>query len=180
VIAIGARLAERVTFAVNADPARITWAIDVARAAAAEAGRDPGELSLGAYVSLCPHTDRARARELVAGALASKSRFAVMHGTSQGPTSAATEAVLRRIHESYDLRGHGHSPNARIAALSPDYIDESAIIGETDECVEKVRALFDLGLERLVVGGPSPDADRGETDDVWATIANEVLPKVRD
>jgi 5,10-methylenetetrahydromethanopterin reductase len=179
VIAIGARLAERVTFAVNADPGRISWAIDVATASAEEAGRDPGEVSLGAYVTVCPHKDRSRARDLVAGALASKSRFAVMHGTPQGPTSAATAAVLRRIHASYDMRGHANSPNARAAALTPDYIDESAIIGEVDECVEKLQALFDLGLDRLVVGGPSPDADRSEIDDVWSTIAIEVLTKVR-
>ncbi len=60
VIAIAARLADRITFAVNADPARLSWAIGVARDAARAAGRDPDELSLGAHISVIPHEDRAR------------------------------------------------------------------------------------------------------------------------
>ena len=42
VIDFAARTAERVTFAVGADPDRLTWALDLARKAAADAGRIPG------------------------------------------------------------------------------------------------------------------------------------------
>src|SRR3954451_18413018 len=40
-IQFAARVAEHVTLAVGADPERISWALDTARKAAADAGRDP-------------------------------------------------------------------------------------------------------------------------------------------
>ena len=61
------RTADRITFAVGADPDRIRWAIDVARTSRREAGLDPDGLELGAYLPLVVHADRSRARALVAG-----------------------------------------------------------------------------------------------------------------
>src|SRR5262245_36761645 len=40
-IELGGRLAERITLGVGADPDRVSWAVDLARKAAAGAGRDP-------------------------------------------------------------------------------------------------------------------------------------------
>ena len=45
VIRIGALLADRVTFAVGANPARIAWALEIARTARREAGLDPDGIS---------------------------------------------------------------------------------------------------------------------------------------
>ena len=42
-IELAARVAERVTLAVGADPDRVAWALDLARKAAADAGRDPAD-----------------------------------------------------------------------------------------------------------------------------------------
>src|SRR5690348_7839768 len=50
-IEFAARLAERVTLAVGADPERIAWALDLARKAAADAGRNANDISFGAYVN---------------------------------------------------------------------------------------------------------------------------------
>ena len=64
VIQIAARLADRITFAVGADPARLRWAIDLARSARAAAGLDPDGLGLGAYVNVVVHDDAEQARRL--------------------------------------------------------------------------------------------------------------------
>ena len=67
VIDFAARTAERVTLAVGADPDRVAWALDLARKAAADAGRDPSEISFGAYVCVACHPDLDVGRELVIG-----------------------------------------------------------------------------------------------------------------
>src|SRR3954471_670295 len=59
VIGVAGRHADRVTFAVGADPERVAWAIDTFRAARAAAGlpADDG-VELGAYVNVVCHPDR--------------------------------------------------------------------------------------------------------------------------
>src|SRR3954452_16345117 len=69
-IEFAGRIAERVTLAVGADPERVEWALDLARKAAADAGRDPAEISFGAYVNIGCHTDIDAARALISGAVA--------------------------------------------------------------------------------------------------------------
>jgi len=64
-----------VTLAVGADPERIAWALDLARTAAREQGRDPDELSFGTYVNIGCHADPAVGRELISGGVAAFAHF---------------------------------------------------------------------------------------------------------
>src|SRR5262245_42339930 len=73
VIALAARVAERVTFSVGADPTRLREAIAIARAA--------GSPSLGAYVNAVAHPDIDTARALVRGRMGVYARFSSMHET---------------------------------------------------------------------------------------------------
>src|SRR5690606_3839779 len=68
-IAFAARTAERITLALGADPERIAWGIDLARKAAADAGRDPATISFGTYVSIGCHPDLDVAREMIASSV---------------------------------------------------------------------------------------------------------------
>lgn len=179
VIAAGARVADRVTFAVGADPARIAWAIDVARAARAEAGLDPEGLSLGAYVNVVAHPDRSVARTLAGGGLATFARFNVMHGRTAGPASDETRAALQRVHDAYDMTSHTRSGSAQDRALDDDVAAGFGVLGPAPECVERLRGLVALGLDRLVVVGPSIGADREEAATASRRFAEEVLPALR-
>ena len=58
VIGMSARHADRIMFALGADPKRIIWGIETAQAVAREAGRDPEALQFGAYVNVVSHDDR--------------------------------------------------------------------------------------------------------------------------
>src|SRR5215210_2872116 len=71
VIACAARHAEHIDFTVGAEPDRLRWAVDTARAASA--GRS---VSLGAFVNVAVHPDRGVARDLVRGSTAILARFA--------------------------------------------------------------------------------------------------------
>src|SRR5262249_6319686 len=57
VIELGARHADRIVFAVGADPERLARAIEIARRAAAAGGRDPDGLQLGAWINAVIHPD---------------------------------------------------------------------------------------------------------------------------
>ena len=80
VIDIAARRADRICFAVGADPDRLTGCIDRARRSAMEAGRDPQTLRLGAYLNCVIHPDREVAREAIRGGLSVFAHFSGFPG----------------------------------------------------------------------------------------------------
>ena len=82
VIDFSARTAERITFALGADPDRLAWGIELARAAAADAGRDPADLTFGSYVSIGCHPDLDAARAMVHGSVAAFAHFSSMPGST--------------------------------------------------------------------------------------------------
>ena len=175
-IAAAARHAERITFAVGADETRLRWAIEVARTARRAAGLDPADLSFGAYVNIVAHPDVAVARQLVAGGLATVARFAVMHGTPQGPASAEVEEVLRDVHARYDMTRHTQGGSHQTTALTPEFIDAYGIVGSSAAVIARMQALFELGLDRLTVLGPSAGTDRTEAATAATRFTQEVIP----
>jgi 5,10-methylenetetrahydromethanopterin reductase len=179
VIALGATIGDRVTFAVGATPERVSWAIETARAARTNAGLDPDAISYGAYVNCVVHDDPAIARALGEGGLASFARFSVMHGTVHGPADDEQRAVLSNIHDAYDMTVHTQASTPQAAALTQDFADRFAIFGPPDYCVERLQRLASLGLDRIAIIGTSLGTDRDEAARASARFASEVLPRVR-
>lgn len=176
VIGIAARHADRVLFALGADPDRIRWGIEVARTARAEAGLDPAALSFGAFVNVVSHPDVDVARDLVRGGLSTFTRFSVMHGEVVGPVSEASASVMRRLHDEYDMRSHTRTDSAQAALLTPEFVDTYAVVGSPERCVERLWPLVELGLDKLVVVGPSFGADRDASRASGELFGSEVLP----
>jgi 5,10-methylenetetrahydromethanopterin reductase len=179
VLAVAARLADRVSLAVGADPARVAWARDVVHEARTAAGLPPDHISIGAYVNVVAHPDRATARDLGEGGLATFARFNVMHGRSAGPFDDASRDTLSGLHQAYDMREHTRTGSPQAAALTPEFADTFAVFGPSEECVSRLRELVALGLDHLVVVGPSLGADRAETGNAHRRFAEEVLPALR-
>lgn len=177
VIAAAARHADRVMFALGADPERIEWGIACVRRARREAGLPEDGIGFGAYVNLVCHADVASARRLVAGGLATFARFSVMHGKLQGPVSDEQAAVLGRLHDGYDMRQHTRADSDHAGVLTPAFVDRYAIVGPPDHCVARIQELEGLGLDKLVVIGPTAGADRDEAARSAALLADEVLPR---
>lgn len=172
VIELGARHAERVDFTVGAEPERVGWAADVARAAAGD--RQP---SLGAFLNVAVHPDRAVARDLVRGSVAIFARFAT-EGAPPDGLSEVTRAGIERLASSYDESRHGHAAAAHARALEDDFIDRFAVAGPADEVVARLRELGELGLERIVMVPGSLDADPGLVAEANAAFARDVLPRL--
>jgi 5,10-methylenetetrahydromethanopterin reductase len=179
VIDVGARLADRVTFAVGAQPERVAWAVETARAARKDAGLDPDGISFGAYVNVLVHPDPAVALELASGGLATFARFQVMHGNVQGPADESQREVLERLHDAYDMTVHTMAGSPQAQQLTPEFARRFAIFGPADECVSRLRELVSLGLDHFAVVGGSIGADRQEIAKAAERFTNEVLPALR-
>jgi 5,10-methylenetetrahydromethanopterin reductase len=180
VIALGATIGDRVTFAVGARPERVAWALDTARAARERAGLDPAALSAGAYVNCVVHDDPAVARKLGEGGLASFARFSVMDGTISGPVSGEERDVLSRVHAAYDMNVHTQAGTPQAAALTEHFADGFGVFGSADHCLSKLREIAALGIDRLVIIGTSIGADRDEAARASQRFTNEVLPALHD
>jgi 5,10-methylenetetrahydromethanopterin reductase len=173
VIDLAARHADRVLLAVGADPERVSWAIDRVRAT------NP-DVPIASFVNVVVHDDLEVGRRLAAGGVTTFARFSVMDGQVRTPIGGDAEAVLRDVHGAYDMNQHTRSGSPQASRITPDFADRFAIIGPAAHCLERLRALTALGIDRFVVVGPSIDADPAEATRARKAFASEVLPALRD
>ena len=175
VIEMGARIAERVTFSVGADPERLQWALATARGA--EAGRG---VSYGAQLVVVCHPDEATAMDVAMHMAPPLARFQVIQGTKVGPTDAAADENLEAIRQGYDMTKHGGAHNRdRIVGggLTPDFVRRFAVVGTPDQVTARLLELKRLGLERFVLVGPGfYPAEWGEAGSLFQ---REVMPALR-
>ncbi|MBU6268095.1 MAG: LLM class flavin-dependent oxidoreductase [Sphingomonadales bacterium] len=176
VIAMGARLAERVTFSVGAGLDRVRWALDLAETARGD-GPKP---AYGVQVVVVCHHDDATAMEVAMRMAPPLARFQVMQGSAKGPEAADGGGSFGAIREGYDMNRHGgvHEQNRLThGALAPEFVRDFAVVGTPEACAAKLLALRDAGIERFVVVGPGfYPPEWGEAADLFA---REVLPSLK-
>ncbi len=180
VIEMGAQLADWVTFSVGAQPERVRQAIETARQARVNAGLDPATLSLGAYVNVVAHPNKARARELARGWVSSFARFSGMEkGGAIESLVPESRSVVEQVSEQYNMSYHGHLRGEHTAALTDDFIDGFGVAGPSAYCIERLQELIALNLDRLVIVGPGRDTDRTEGREIMQRFAKEILPALK-
>jgi 5,10-methylenetetrahydromethanopterin reductase len=180
VIALGATIADCVTFAVGGRPERVAWGLEVARAARESIGLDPATLAAGAYVNCVVHDDPATAHRLGEGGLATFARFSVMQGTVNGPVTGEEQDVLTRVHAAYDMNVHTQAGTPQAAQLTEDFAEGYGIFGPPEHCIARLRELTALGIDRLVIVGTSLGADRDEASRASERFTHEVLPALQE
>jgi 5,10-methylenetetrahydromethanopterin reductase len=178
VIAFAGRTAERITLALGADPDRITWGIELARKAAADAGRDPATISFGTYVSIGCHPDLEAARSMIASSVSAFAHFSAMPGSTGAGLSEADRAIVEDVGRRYDSNQHLRPGATHNEALDDDFIDRFAITGPPDRVIERLRGLAALGIERAVVTGPGFGTPRDQLRTNNQLFLGEVLPVV--
>lgn len=179
VIAAAARHADRVVFALGADPERIGWGIQHARQAAEYAGRDPAELSFGAYVSLVCHDDVERARAIGRGTTSLFARFSAMHGTVAAPASEEQAEVFKAVHARYDMNRHAQSDGAQTEVLTDDFLETFAVLGGVEYCIDRLGALAELGVTQFSVNGASVASRDPEILAASDRFIEQVAPALR-
>jgi 5,10-methylenetetrahydromethanopterin reductase len=179
VIEMSAPIAERVTFSVGAIPERISWALGLARAARRKQGLNEDGVSYGAQIILVCHPDREAVRTAATSLVAPLARFQVIQGVAAGPQSGDDQENFDAIRAGYDMTRHGSLSHDKIkgAALTWDFVQRFAIVGPPEHCIERLRQLAALGIERFVIVGPgfhpeAAPAGRG-------LFVREVLPSLR-
>jgi 5,10-methylenetetrahydromethanopterin reductase len=176
VIELSARVADRVCFAVGADPAFLAGRVAAARAAASAAGRDPASLRLGAIVNVIVHDDLARAREAIRGSAATFARFSAFRGNDLAALPAPLREAVGWIREHYDMREHTRTGVAHTRGISDDFVDWFAVVGPAGRVRDRFHALADLGLDFLRIVPGSTGADRAVVGASLEALAKEVVP----
>ena len=170
VIGAAARHADVVMLAVGADLERLEWGLEQARKARKEAGLDPDGLRYGAYLNVACHPDIEVARGLTPE-LAATVRFSNMHGKTNGPVTQQDQEVLTAVHRNYDVRDHSST-----AVMPAEFVDRYAIVGPPEECIRRIRQVTEMGIERIVVYGPTVDTVEGDRKLAADLMVKEVLP----
>ena len=85
--------------------------------------------------------------------------------------------VLDSIHERYNMKEHGRSDSQQTSAVTPEFIDRFAIVGDPSQCVDRLQELKDLGLDRLAVNGPTFTAQSSEGREASELFETKVLPR---
>lgn len=172
VIETAARRADRVMLAVGADPTRIAWGIERTRAISRDA-------RIGAFVNCVTDDDLDVARDLIRGGMSTFTRFSTMHGTPTGPVDDVERETMAKLIETYDMTQHTRADSRQAAVLSPDFIDRFGIVGPPEVCADRLNDLVAMGLDKLIIVGPSFGADRGRAQRAMARFPAEVLPLLK-
>jgi 5,10-methylenetetrahydromethanopterin reductase len=178
VIRLAAVLADRLTFALGADPERLEWAVTTARDARERAGLDPASLTFGAYVNVVAHPDPDVAVKLAAIGVTTFSRFSAMHGKVTSPMRSDDTVEVERLVSAYDLGHHGDPTADHRTAVSDEYISRFGIAGPVEHCISRLREIQRIGVDRVVILElGSPDDQR--LIDSRAAMLGEIMPALR-
>ena len=175
VIDVAARVGDRLTLAVGAEPERVQWGISAARdAASARAWTPPPTPS--ALSSSWPWD---RSRRPARASARQRQRLGALPARLAAAAAAGDQAIVAAVLRDYDKYHHGtgRAPQARDLPL--EFLDRFTVIGPPEYCVERLRALLALGLDHLVVVGASRDADPATRHRLNRLFAAEVLPALR-
>jgi 5,10-methylenetetrahydromethanopterin reductase len=180
IIAMAGRTAERVSFSIGTDPARMAWAVNCARRARAQAGLDPDTLRLGAFVPIFVHPDAAYARQMIKGSIAPIARFSAMSpSAAEGIRTAEDRAIVSEIGRIYDMAGHGHAEASHIGVITDSFIERWAVVGPAGYCIERLTELIGTGLDSIVIGLSGRGLNDAEVGQAWTRFAVEVMPALR-
>ena len=150
VLSIAGRIADGVVIQL-ADPEIIEWIVGQVRASAAEAGRDPSELTVVACAPAHIGDDIPAACEQVRWfpAMVSNHVFDVLarHDPAELPP-ALTEYVSRMHREEYDYSEHSRVGAKHGEQISDETCERFCVLGTPEQHVEKLRRLEAAGVDQ--------------------------------
>jgi alkanesulfonate monooxygenase SsuD/methylene tetrahydromethanopterin reductase-like flavin-dependent oxidoreductase (luciferase family) len=133
---------------VGTHPESVAWAIGHVRAGAEEAGRDPAEVEISVLCGMWVGDDQEAAWDAcrwAPAACANHIAYAQRWNPDHGMPERMTRLVAAR--DSYDYyAGHLDSSADHTAYLTGELIDDFAIAGTAERCLERIRELEALGV----------------------------------
>lgn len=179
VIELAASKADAVMLAVGADPGHLKAALERARAAAAEAGRKPGEVRFGAFVNALVHEDHDVARDAVRGTAATFARFSSFKGSPIASLPEPLQRATAFLREHYDMREHTRESSQHARAMENDFVDWFTLCGPVDHVRPRLQALRELGLDFIYFVSASTDTPRDVARASLRNLSQHILPLLR-
>lgn len=179
VIGLAAPFADRITFAVGAQPAWIRWAITTARTAREVAGMDPDGLQLGAFLMSAVADDPAEAARLVRANVSIFAHIAGEAHTIPGVVPEAQRTVIEQVVSTYVEAQHGSTSGVAARELPDGFVEWFAATGTTQQVVDRLAELVALGLDHLILVGAARDADPESADHASTSFDTDVIPALR-
>jgi alkanesulfonate monooxygenase SsuD/methylene tetrahydromethanopterin reductase-like flavin-dependent oxidoreductase (luciferase family) len=150
-IRLAGALADIVMLYVGTNPESVKWGIGHARAGAEEAGRDPDSVEISLLCAMWVSDDQEEAWRECRWAPAACANH-IAYGMKWNPAHGMPETMTRLAdaRENYDYyAGHLDSEADHTAYLTPELVDDFAIAGSTERCLERIRQLEALGVEEI-------------------------------
>ncbi|MEE6280357.1 TIGR03842 family LLM class F420-dependent oxidoreductase [Georgenia sunbinii] len=127
------------------------WMIATVRQAAADAGRDPAEITVCVAAPMYIGTDTAHMREqcrwfggMVGNHVAD---IVARYGTGGAVPAALTDYIAGR--QGYDYNEHGRAGNTHTEFVPDEIVDRFCVMGTAAEHIDKLRALQALGVDQF-------------------------------
>ena len=87
--------------------------------------------------------------------------------------------MLESLRTNYDMKAHTRGDSRQAGTLTDDFIDRFAIVGPADRCIERLRSLEALGLDKVAISGGARGAAPEDVTAARELMAAHVLPGMR-
>jgi 5,10-methylenetetrahydromethanopterin reductase len=145
-------LADIAMLQVGVHPAAVQWGIEQVRAGVEEADRDPDEVEIALFCGMwvSDDLDEARAESRFSAACAANHLGDVIDRVpDHGMPEELTRLVEART-QAYDYyEGHLDSSAEHAGWLTPELIDDFALTGPAERCLERIHELDQLGVSEI-------------------------------
>ena len=160
-----------------AEPTTVAWAIEHLKKGANKADRDVRDIDIVLCVPSVINDDHAAACDAVRGFPAFVSNH-VMDLLRYYDPSDLPDRLVASVEgkEVYDYRHHTESGAEHSSAISDELTDAYTVIGTTDQIVEKLRQLKDVGASQLCIYFFGIEED--EMFGTIKTYSEEIIPRV--
>jgi probable F420-dependent oxidoreductase len=159
-----------------ADPVIIQWIMEQARAAAADAGRDPDELECLVCAPSIVTDDMREAREAVRWFPAMVSNHVMdlieRYGEDSEIPKDLTEYVKAR--KFYDYKDHSREGAAHGEFVTDEICDRFSVIGSVDQVRAKLEELDDVGVDHFNIYLMT----HGQ-EEILEAYGNDIIPELR-
>jgi 5,10-methylenetetrahydromethanopterin reductase len=136
---------------VGANPAAVRWAVEQIRAGAENAGRDPDQVEVAIFCGMWVSDDLDEARDesrWAAACAANHIGDVIERVPDHGMPEELTRLVEART-QAYDYEGHLDSSAEHTGWLTPELIDDFAVTGPPDRCLERIGELAEAGVDEI-------------------------------
>ena len=131
-----------------ADPAFCSWQLDYIHQGLEAAGRDRSELTVDLVVTMSVDADEARAIDDVRAWATSQA--ATFHPWKRMPPAwERFRPEFAQAAAAYDLVDHLSLRAGHKQVVSDDFVRSVALVGDVDECVDRLRRLWQLDIDRI-------------------------------